>query len=91
MFRVQKSLGPDGQAVAAPIQNLDAVAALVGEGKEMTGGVERRLLDARVARLSKLSTSSRWSWKAAIDGVRSGRMVTTREWLWAPAEVRSSL
>ena len=87
-----ESLGPDGQAVAVPIQDLDAIAALVDEDKEMTGeGIERRLPDARAARLSKLSTSSRWSWEAAIDGVRSGRMVTTRKWLWAPAEVRSSL
>ena len=42
-FRVRKSLGPDGQAIAVPIQDLDAIAALVDEDKEMTGeGVERQ-------------------------------------------------
>ncbi len=35
-------LGPDGQAVAVPIQDLDAIAAFVDEDEEMTGeGVER--------------------------------------------------
>ena len=83
-----ESLGPNGHTVAAPIQNLDPVAALVDEVKEMTGGGnERRLPDARAVRLSKLSTSSRWGWEAAIDEVRLGRKATTRKWLCAPAEV----
>ena len=34
-------LGPDGQAVAVPIQDLDAIAPLVDEDEEMTGeGIE---------------------------------------------------
>ena len=36
-----ESLGPDGQAVAVPIQDLDAIASLVDEDEEMTGeGIE---------------------------------------------------
>jgi hypothetical protein len=32
-----ESFGPNGQSVAVPIQNLDAIAALVDEDEEMTG------------------------------------------------------
>jgi hypothetical protein len=36
-----ESFGPDGQSVAVPIQDLDAIAALVDEDEEMTGeGIE---------------------------------------------------
>jgi hypothetical protein len=35
--------GPDGQAVAVPIEDLDAIAPLVDEDEEMTGeGVQRQ-------------------------------------------------
>ena len=48
-------LGPDGQTIAVPVQDLDAIATLVDEDKEMTReGVKRRLPDARAARPSKL-------------------------------------
>ena len=37
-------LGPDGQAVAVPIQDLDAIAALVDEDEEMTReGIESQV------------------------------------------------
>jgi hypothetical protein len=35
--------GPDGQAVAVPIEDLDAIAPLVDEDEEMTGeGIQRQ-------------------------------------------------
>jgi hypothetical protein len=35
-------LGPDGQAIAVPVQDLDAIASLVEEDEEVTGeGIER--------------------------------------------------
>src|ERR1700677_1363798 len=38
-----ESLGPDGQTIPVPIQDLDAIATLVDEDKEMTReGVERQ-------------------------------------------------
>ncbi len=38
-----ESLGPDGQTIAVPIQDLDAIATLVDEDEEMTGeGIERQ-------------------------------------------------
>ena len=38
-----ESFGPDGQPVAVPIQDLDAIAAFVDEDEEMTGeGIERQ-------------------------------------------------
>jgi hypothetical protein len=39
-----ESLGPDGHAVAVPIQDLDAIPAFVDEDKEMPGeGIERQI------------------------------------------------
>jgi hypothetical protein len=39
-------LGPDGQAVAVPIEDLDAIAPLVDEDEEMTGeGIQRQAGD----------------------------------------------
>src|SRR5271165_1144097 len=38
-----ESFGPDGQAVAVPIQDLDTIPAFVDEDEEMTGeGIERQ-------------------------------------------------
>ena len=38
-----ESFGPDGQSVAVPIQDLDAIAAFVNEDEEMPGeGIKRQ-------------------------------------------------
>src|SRR5512135_3313581 len=79
-------LGPDGQAIAVPVQDLDAIASLVDEDEEVAGeGIDREATyDQRGEAVEALTHIGRFFGKVNTDGgaqSEHGRSSTTaRSW-----------